>query len=263
MTRRGYRAFTLASIITSLVLSLGTPLLRAQEASADIENSKFQAIGSINSNAVYVRSGASENDYATAKLDKGAQVTVVGERFNWLKIQPPEGTFCYVAQAYVNKAGNGSIGVVTSTLNVRVGSTLNPLKTKIAGRLEPGQRVEIIGEQDEYFKIKPPADVFVYVNKNFVDLVSVISPQQQPGGGLAMQTPKPQEPSQTQTPDIGSGSAQHTSNSNSNPIETNEFATGKPTTQEAAPTTQSTASAEADFDKLEAQYADIPTKPLD
>jgi uncharacterized protein YgiM (DUF1202 family) len=243
---------------------LAAPLLRAQDAAADIQNSEFQAVGAINSNAVYVRSGASENDYATTKLDKGAQVTVVGERFNWLKIKPPEGTFCYVAQAYVNKAGNGSVGVVTSTLNVRVGSTLNPLKTKIAGKLEPGQRVEIIGEQDEYFKIKPPADVFVYVNKNFVDLVSVINPPQQPGnGGLAIEAPKPQEPSQTQTPAIGSGSAQHNSNANSNPVDSNEFAAGKPATQESAPTTQSAASAEAEFDKLEAQYAEITTKPLD
>ena len=149
--------------------------LRTQ-ATDDIENAKFQATGAVNSNSVYIRSGPSENDYATMKLDKGAQVTVVGERFNWLKILPPEGSFCYLSKAYVNRAGNGSIGMVTGHVYIRVGSALNTLKTKTATTLEPNQRVEIIGEQDEYFKVKPTDEVYVYVNKQFVDFVGLNDP---------------------------------------------------------------------------------------
>src|SRR5689334_511789 len=96
----------------------------------DIENAKFQFEGRITSNAVYVRSGPSENDYPTTKLDNGATVTVVGVKFDWLKILPPDGSFCYVAKAFVEKRGDGKLGRVTNTLNVRVGSTLNPMKTK-------------------------------------------------------------------------------------------------------------------------------------
>lgn len=143
----------------------------AADVASEVENSKFQFEGEVNANAVYVRSGANENDYATAKLDKGARVTVVGIKFEWLKILPPENSFCYVAKAYVQKRGDGTIGRVTSTLNVRVGSNLVPMKTKVASRLEPGQDVQILGEQDEYFKVKPPAGVFFYVNKQFVDPV--------------------------------------------------------------------------------------------
>src|SRR5450432_2710295 len=166
MTARTWRCYMMTvrslarAIFTSLVLVSLTSVLHAEDSAApDVENSKFQIAGTVNSTA-YVRSGASENDYPTMKLDKGADVTVVGERFNWLKIQPPPGSFCYVAKAYVNRAGNGSIGIVTSTLYVRVGSDVNPLKTKVATKLEPNERVEIIGEQDEYFKIKPPAGVY-------------------------------------------------------------------------------------------------------
>jgi len=138
-------------------------------AGTEIENSKFQFEGEINANAVYVRSGPSDNDYATAKLDKSAKVTVVGIKFDWLKVLPPEGSFCYVAKAYVEKRGDGTLGRVTNTLNVRVGSTLLPMKTKVASKLEPGQDVQIIGEQDEYFKVRPPTGVFFFVNKQFVD----------------------------------------------------------------------------------------------
>ena len=102
-------------------------------------------------------------------------MTVVGIKFDWLKIAPPEGSFCYVAKAYVEKRGDGSVGRVNNQANVRVGSSLNAMKTKVSAKLEPGQDVAIIGEQDEYFKIKPPKDVYLYVNKQFVDPVKQVA----------------------------------------------------------------------------------------
>src|SRR5207248_3438513 len=126
----------------------------------------------INSNAVYVRSGPGDNYYPTMKLDKGVAVTVVGIKFDWLKVSPPEGSFSYVAKAYVEKRGDGSVGRVTKPdLNVRAGSDLNAMKTTVQSKLDAGQDVQIVGEQDEYFKVKPPEGAFLYVSKQFVDPV--------------------------------------------------------------------------------------------
>src|SRR3954453_756448 len=97
--------------ILSLVLSTATigfvPALYAQDtapapAAPEVDTAKYQVEGEINANAVYIRSGASENDYACMKLDKAAKVTVVGIKFEWLKITPPDGSFCYVAKAFVD-----------------------------------------------------------------------------------------------------------------------------------------------------------------
>src|SRR5438552_12709549 len=132
-------AFTLS--IAALLIT-PTPILRAEETAQEIENSKFSAVGSINANAVYIRSGASENDYPTIKLDRGQQVTVVGIKTDWLKIIPPDGSYCYVAKAYVEKRGDGSVGRVTNPLNVRVGSSLNAMKTKVAAKLDNGDDVK-------------------------------------------------------------------------------------------------------------------------
>jgi uncharacterized protein YgiM (DUF1202 family) len=259
------RRFALAASAFLSSLAFVAPPLMAQDAlQQEIENSKFQATGAVNTNAVYVRSGASENDYATMKLDKGAVVTVVGERFNWLKIVPPEGSFFYVAKAYVNRAGNGSIGQVTNSLYVRVGSTLNPLKTKVATKLEPGQRVEIIGDQDEYWKIKPPADVYVYINKQFVDfqrLANANAPVAQQPGGQADPQPQaqpdtaPQQPQQPETAFV----QEKPEPTNSEPPTTQ--ANGDAVAEGAPAATQP--SAEAEFDRLEAEYADASQKPLD
>jgi hypothetical protein len=239
--------------LTSLVLiSLTSPLIAQDAATADVENSKFQISGTVNSTA-YVRSGPSETDYPTIKLDKGAQVTVVGERFDWLKIQPPADSFCYVAKAYVNRAGNGSFGMVTSTLYVRVGSDLNPLKTKVATKLEPNQRVQIIGEQDEYFKIKPPADVFFYINKQFVDPVK---PLNAPAASASDQSAQPQSAPENSTPAVASSS------SSSNDTSSSASPTTQPQANSSTPATQPSADAQAEFDRLENEYAQATEKPI-
>src|SRR5436190_10002725 len=155
--------------------SAGASSAAAAPASGADENTKYQFEGRVTSNAVYVRSGASENDYPTMKLDKDAKVTVVGKKFDWLKIVPPDGSFCYVAQAYVEKTGDGTKGKVTNPLYVRVGSSLNALKMKVATKLEPNETVEILGTQDEYFKIKPPKDVYLYVNAQFLEPVQAVA----------------------------------------------------------------------------------------
>jgi hypothetical protein len=257
MTTRWVVQFAFNSLLTFAFIALLNSPQRAQ-AQDDIENAKFQATGAVNSNSVYIRSGASENDYATMKLDKGAQVTVVGERFNWLKILPPDGSFCYVSKAYVNRAGNGSIGMVTGHVFIRIGSALNSLKTKTGPTLEPNQRVEIIGEQDEYFKVKPTDDIYLYVNKQFVDFVGINDPSKKNAIPTA-----PPVAQQDEKPSADNAAAQEVMITHNG-----DAPATQPTTQPegpvaaAEPTTQPVVDAGAEFDKLEQTYADISQQPL-
>lgn len=140
-------------------------------APVEVESAKNSFPGIVNSNAVYVRSGPAESYYPTLKLDKGARVTVVGMKLDWLKIVPPEGSFCYISKAFVDRSGDGSVGKVNKdSVNVRAGSVLNSLKVVPLTQLSMGMEVKILGEQDEYFKIAPPeGKAFVYINKQFVD----------------------------------------------------------------------------------------------
>jgi flagellin-like hook-associated protein FlgL len=181
MTRS--RRFVRAAVLVAAVAAIPTLNRNASAqdaatpspAAPEVENSKYQFVGQVNANAVFIRSGASENDYPTLKLDRGQRVTVVGMKFEWLKILPPEGSFCYVAKAYVDRRGDGTVGRVNNTLNVRIGSALNEMKTKVPMKLEPGVDVQILGERDEYYKIVPPEGVYFYVSKRFVDPVEPVS----------------------------------------------------------------------------------------
>jgi uncharacterized protein YgiM (DUF1202 family) len=85
----------------SILVALPRPVL-AQEA-ADIEMSEFKFTGKVIVDNVYVRSGASENDYPVLTLAKGQTVTVVGVKYDWLKILPPQGAVCLVGKPWVDR----------------------------------------------------------------------------------------------------------------------------------------------------------------
>ncbi|HEV7298732.1 MAG TPA: hypothetical protein VGN72_05145 [Tepidisphaeraceae bacterium] len=280
--------FTLA---LGLAVSAALPVVpvMAQDAPLpEVANSKFNFAGTINANSVYVRSGPAENYYATAKLDTGANVTVVGIKFDWLKIVPPEGSYSYVAKQYVKKTGEGRGVVERSALNVRAGSTLNELKTTVQTQLDEGTDVKILGEKDEYWKIAPPAGTYLYVKKEYVTPGKPLPAANVPAvtdAAPVMETPvisepikpapvaekkpdaeKPAEVAKTEEPKAGPTEVSTTV------TETTEVAAA-PTTAPAAtqpaemsaeaPSTQpAKLSAAAEFDKLEGEFATFSRQPI-
>jgi len=268
------RRITAVSLITSCAMALGLAAASARAEDSpgqEIQNAKYQFIGKVNGEAVFVRAGASDNDYAVMKLDDGAKVTVVGERFGWLKILPPDGAFCYVAKAWVEKHGDGTEGKATNSLNVRVGSLLTETKAVIATRLEPGAEVQIIGEADEYFKIKPPEGTYLYVKKEFIEPVQrVDAPSQStPGSGDQWAPMNSGDGESAQMPSANSSvSATPTTNpsiaDNGAPTTQPEMAMSVPTTgPTTAPTGDLLTQDEAAFDRLQQNYSADSQKPID
>jgi uncharacterized protein YgiM (DUF1202 family) len=248
-------------ILILSAVALGTTLVEpifvaAQETPApDVANAPYQFLGEITAANTFVRSGPREGDYATSKLDKGQQVTVVGIKFDWLKILPPEGSFSYVSKAFVQQYGDGKRGRVTKNdLSVRAGSSLNALKSQVQTKLNDGDEVEIIGEQDEYFRIKPPAGAYLYVKKDFVRPIRAINN----GAAAGAETPQPETP------------ANNTADAGTIPLEPGDPTTAAPETQQAqtalkanpvAP--QAATAASEQFNKLEERYAQALALPLD
>lgn len=166
---------------------------RAQEEDRtvpEVQNAKHQFIGRLTSGAL-VRSGPSNNFYATAKLEKGAQVKVVGIKYDWLKIIPPDGSFSLVPQVYVDRRGDGKVGRVNSALNVRAGSTQNEMKSAIQMRLHKGEDVTILDTHDEYYKIVPPKGAYLFVHKQYVAPVGPANLADASGTGDAAEPQNP------------------------------------------------------------------------
>ena len=257
-----------------------TPAPAGDPAAGDSGMSPFQFSGVVNADNVYVRSGSSENDYPVLKLNHGDPVVVVGQKMDWLKVLPPEGVFCYVGQLWVDARGDGTTGRVhddANNVNVRVGSNLNAMSAAVVTQLKAGDEVKILGKQDEFYKIAPPATAFVYINKRFVDVVKQVAvvkkdagievlpapdpsntPQADPGK-TNDQPPTPQPAPQPTPPDVQPVSpVQPAVVNNDQPGPT----TG-PAIAAAEPTTMPTAEASAAFDALEQRFAEALNKTID
>jgi len=266
MTAPSSHRFLFLSMVFAAAMMIA-PVLRAQEAIPDVANGKRSLVARINANAVYIRSGPGDNYYPTMKLDTNAEVTVVGEKFDWLKIAPPEGSFSYVAKAFVDKNADSTGVVNRDEVNVRTGSSLNAMKTSIQAKLNKGDKVQIVDERDEYYTIKPPAGAYVYVNKQFAVRVREVAAQPEKksdetagaGAGAGTQTPdnaiaqanngagaeKTQEPAKFSDPKLGQPST----------APSEQVADANP------PSTQPTA--EVEFDKLEADFNDASKKTIE
>lgn len=209
-----------------------------------VANAKFHYAAVIKADGVRVRSGPGDSYYHTMLLNRGAPVTVVGNQFEWLKIVPPEGSFSYVSKAFVEKTGDKVGRITADTLNVRAGSQMNQLKSTVQCQLVKGSEVLILEEDDAYYRIKPPADAYLFVHESYVDPVKLInetSPTTRPArneGNVANQLENPEAGPTTR------------------PAEAVAMA---PTTQPS----QSQQNARAEFDRLEADLRASSAKALD
>ncbi len=246
------RLFLAAAVSLSTFVTLPAFVVAQDVTTPEIENAKYNFQGVINSAGVNLRSGPGDNYYPTAQLEKGAPITVVGIRFDWLKVKPADGSFSYVAKAYVTRSGDGSIGTVDKPdLRVRAGSSLNAMKTTVQTTLNVGDRLTILGEADEYYKVVPPANVYLYVNKQFVDAVKTVEPIAAVGTPVSTDATAnaTTQPAHTETP---TAALPGVHNPDTAVAET-------PATQPAV----KVASSESVFDKLEADFVTMSKQPLD
>jgi hypothetical protein len=136
--------------------------------------------GIVKNDSVTVFSGPEQNRYPIIRLRRGSAVNVAGWDGVWAKILPPAGTYAYVARAYIDRSADGSSGTATQSVVVRAGSTLNDLKIKVATTLPANGRVQIIGSDGDYLRIRPVSGMFYYVSGGELDFIPSSQPTTRP-----------------------------------------------------------------------------------
>ena len=141
---------------------------------------------------VYVRCGPGPAYYACERLSFPDRVRVVGESDGWSKILPPRTCFSLIAKEYVRRQGEK--GTVTGTnVRVRAGSVVIPQRQdRIQIRLNVGNEVHVLGEMGEYYKVEPPAGVFLWVSSQYVRAIGA-----EPVATTAPTQPAPPQPAPT------------------------------------------------------------------
>lgn len=146
------------------------------------ETRKFPYEATVRADNVTLRCGQGKNYYATARMDKGAVLTVHRhDPGGWYMVSPPEGSFSWIAAEHVqvDAPGMGSVTLPEGDVDgapVWVGSELTNDHSVRQRVLQTGDAVQILAEDvfqgttgsQRVYKIVPPAREFRWVKGDFV-----------------------------------------------------------------------------------------------
>lgn len=159
---------------------------------AAVAADKYPYVGVVTGDEVYVRSGGDTNSYPVMKATRGQRLTVQGEAAGWLKIAPPTGTFSYVDKASIER--NGDTGTVTAVrVWVRAGSMISTERSIPQVKINKGDTVTILGEDEGFYKIQTPATAVLWISARYVvpedqaGNIVAAAPGSQPAGAAGSQ----------------------------------------------------------------------------
>ena len=186
------------SVVLLVGLTLGlTPVSPWNPASARAQELPYRAVVALDN--VPVRSGAGRMYYEVGSLNEGDVVTVEDELFGWYKIRVPEGVYSFVERKNVDASGDGSTGTVNTprTQVYAAHATKGPADSyRSQADLDENDKVKIVGEVGNVYRIIPPDDVYVFLPP------ASVTPQADAPAPAVVEGSRPQEPEPLATPEF-------------------------------------------------------------
>lgn len=159
--------------------SIAIAWLLAGMATAQGAPQEFPYKAYVNREEVYVRSGPGEDYYPTDKLKIGQEVEIYRhDPGGWFAIRPPEGSFAWVSNRYLDLKKDHLATVNAERVAARVGSKFSDIRDVIQVRLQKGETVDVLdsatttdaqGVKTTWCKITPPSGEFRWVFGKYVD----------------------------------------------------------------------------------------------
>ena len=151
-------------MLTRMVCSVVALLLAAPAALAQTTQPTAQElIGTLTGSKVAVRSGPSTTgSYPCTRLGVGDKVTVLQSKGDWLQVKPVKGTWSVIAKKFVTPDAASKAGVVNAdNVWVRAAGELCTFTAVtdfyvLQGQLNKNDKVEILGDSGDFYKITPP-----------------------------------------------------------------------------------------------------------
>ncbi len=81
---------------------------------------------------------------------------------NWVGVRPPESIDLWVSRDYIRDGL-----VLPAQLNIRSGPSLSH---EVVGVVERGEKLDVRGELNEWFRIAPPAGATVWISRKYTDI---------------------------------------------------------------------------------------------
>lgn len=146
------------------------------------QEKKFPYVARVIGENVNYRAGAGVNHYRCGRLSAPETVVVTGEQFGFARIVPPNGSFSWVSQQFVDKKDDLTGEVIGDNVRVWAGS---PYVSAIHSssnqtELNRGDVVTFAGKpENNYYKILPPEGAYLWISAAHIEYVSPLSEYKQ------------------------------------------------------------------------------------
>jgi SH3-like domain-containing protein len=130
----------------------------------------FPFLAQVSKESVNVRAGPNTNFEKIDKLDKGAQVVVIGRSYEWLKVQPLSTTRSYIRSDYLKISPGGDIALVVGN-NVNVRSQPNSDAATL-GEVKKGTVVRVLEQAQGWCRLAPVAGTAAWIHQDFLEKIS-------------------------------------------------------------------------------------------
>lgn len=133
------------------------------------ETSPFQA--QVNADDINIRCDSTISSEVISRLNKGELVEVVLELYDWYKIKLPLDAPAFIKKDMVVALDEKTVKVLKDRTNIR----LHPnTASAIIGVVKKDTRIDILEDKGDWYKIKPVANSFGWINKKFVHKIPAI-----------------------------------------------------------------------------------------
>ncbi len=157
-------------IAQPIARAIAQPVARPASRPASQPSTDGHYEGIVTATDVYVRARPGLTEYVCTKVSHPTRVTVVGRKGRWLKILPVAGTFSVVEKKSVRLDTTGKVGTLTDdNVWIRAGGKLHSKDFwAIQARAKKGDKVNIIGQTGDFYKITPPSGACFWISEVYV-----------------------------------------------------------------------------------------------
>lgn len=139
---------------------------------------KYPYVAQVVGSNVNTRAGAGVNHYRCGRLSEPETVVVIGEQFGFAKINPPKGSFSWIAKQYVDKKDDATGEVKGDAVRVWVGSPYVSAIHSSSSQVElnKGDIVTFNGKDEgNYYQILPPKGAALWINASYIKYMGPLS----------------------------------------------------------------------------------------
>ena len=167
------------SIVAGAVLLMPARPTLGQRASG-ATGPEFPYTATVTGSGVRVRGGPGEMYDEVTHVGKGDQLRVVGKRFSWAQILPPQNCRSLIRRSAVEADEDGK--TATALEKTYVYADTGPDKRVFAVQvvLGEGDHVTILGERGPYYQIAPPADARLWISDRYISKGAEAAPAPTP-----------------------------------------------------------------------------------